>query len=36
MIENTIFHVVISKVCPSVEKTEDRNVTKCKYVFNEN
>ena len=36
MIENTIFPVVISKVCPSVEKTEDINVTKCKYIFNKN
>ena len=34
MIEKTIFIVVISKVCPCVEKTGDINVTKCKYIFN--
>ena len=32
MVENIILHVIIIKVCRSVEKTEDRNVIKCKYI----
>ena len=32
MVENLILHLIILKVCPSVEKTEDRNVIKCKYI----
>ena len=32
MVENIILRVIILKVCPSVEETEDRNVIKCKYI----